>query len=59
MIRRLRLELTPSTWGIWILSHVDLRSTARVRVAREFLVDVLEKQRDLILGEKSRYFESG
>lgn len=27
-ILRLDLELTPSTWGIWILSHVDLRSTA-------------------------------
>jgi len=57
-IRRLDLELTPSTWGIWILSHVDLRSTARVRVAREFLIDVIEKQRDLVLGEQSRYFEA-
>jgi DNA-binding transcriptional LysR family regulator len=57
-IRRLDLKLTPSTWGIWILSHVDLRSTARVRVAREFLIDVIEKQRDLVLGEQSRYFEA-
>ncbi len=57
-IRRLDLKLTPSTWGIWILSHVDLRSTARVRVAREFLIDVIEKQRDLVLGERSRYFET-
>ena len=56
-IRRLDLELTPSTWGIWILSHVDLRSTARVRVAREFLVSVIEEQRALVLGEDSRYLE--
>ncbi len=56
-IRRLKLKLSTSTWGIWILSHVDLRSTARVRVAREFLIDVIEKQRDLVLGEQSRYFE--
>ena len=55
-IRRLDLKLNPSTWGIWILSHVDLRSTARVRVAREFLVDVIEGQRELVLGEQSRYF---
>lgn len=55
-IRRLDVELTPSTWGIWILSHVDLRSTARVRVAREFLVDVIERQRHLVLGERSKYF---
>ena len=54
-IERLRIDLEPSTWGIWILSHVDLRSTARVRVAREFLIDVIEKQRDLILGNKSHY----
>lgn len=58
-IRRLDLELTPSTWGIWILSHVDLRSTARVRVAREFLVNIIEEQRALILGEQSRYIETG
>ena len=57
-IRRLDLELTSSTWGIWILSHVDLRSTARVRVAREFLIDVIEKQGDLVLGKRSKYFET-
>ena len=57
-IRRLDLKLTASTWGIWILSHVDLRSTARVRVAREFLINVIEEQRDLILGEKSQYIET-
>ncbi len=57
-LRRLDLELTPSKWGIWILNHVDLRSTARVRVCREFLIDVIESQRSLILGEKSRYAEA-
>ena len=56
-IRRLDLKLTPSIWGIWILSHVDLRSTARVRVAREFLINIIEEQRDLVLGEASRYFD--
>lgn len=56
-ISRLDLDLTPSTWGIWILSHVDLRSSARVRVAREFLISVMERQRDLVLGERSRYVE--
>ena len=56
-LRRLDLELTPSTWGIWILSHVDLRSTARVRVAREFLIESIEGQREVVLGEGSRYYE--
>ena len=54
-LRRLDLELTPSAWGIWILNHVDLRSTARVRVCREFLIDIIEAKRALILGEESKY----
>ena len=58
-LRRLDLDLTPSTWGVWILSHVDLRCTARVRVAREFLVDIIKDQRGLVLGEESRYFNPG
>ena len=55
-VRRLDVRLTPSTWGIWILSHVDLRSTARVRVCRDFLVAAIEEKRDLVLGENSNYF---
>lgn len=54
-LRRLDLELTPSTWGLWILSHVDLRSTARVRVCREFLTEILLEQRQLVEGTNSRY----
>ena len=54
-LRRLDLELSPSAWGIWILNHVDLRSTARVRVCREFLIDIIESRRSLILGEESRF----
>ena len=55
-VRRLDLKLAPSEWGVWVLSHVDLRSTARVRVCREFLIEVIEAQRVLILGEQSRYW---
>lgn len=56
-IRRLDVRLTPSTWGLWILSHVDLRSTARVRVCREFLVETLMAKSELVLGENSIYFK--
>ncbi len=55
-VQRLDVRLTPSTWGVWVLSHVDLRSTARVRVCREFLFEALEQQRELILGERSSYY---
>lgn len=54
-LRRLDLALTPSDWGVWILSHKDLRSTARVRACREFLVDIIGQQRTLIAGTNSRY----
>jgi DNA-binding transcriptional LysR family regulator len=54
-LRRIDLELTPSPWGVWVLSHVDLRDTARVRVCREFLVDILLEQRALVEGTASHY----
>ena len=54
-LRRLDLPLTPSNWGVWVLSHVDLRTTARVRAGREFLVEILLQQRSLIEGLDSNY----
>jgi len=54
-LRRLDVALTPSNWGVWVLSHVDLRSTARVRVCREFLIEVIQQQRELIEGLASKY----
>lgn len=55
-VRRIDVSLTPSDWGIWILSHVDLRGTARVRVCREFLFEMIQQQSELVLGERSKYF---
>lgn len=56
-LRRLDMPLTPSTWGLWLLSHVDLRATAKVRVCKEFIEDILEQQRDLVEGKTSHYFD--
>jgi hypothetical protein len=42
-LRRLDLDLTPSTWGIWILSHIDLRSTARGRTTTNRLKRIQRK----------------
>lgn len=55
-LRRLDLPLAASSWGVWVLSHVDLRTTARVRVCRQFLVEILERQRALIEGRESDYW---
>ena len=40
-LRRLDVPLKPSDWGVWILSHIDLLATARVRVCREFLLETM------------------
>jgi DNA-binding transcriptional LysR family regulator len=52
---RLPIDLPLSNWGVWILSHVDLRATARVRVFREFLSEALGDLKPLIEGEQSKY----
>lgn len=54
-LRRIDVTLTPSSWGVWVLTHVDLRSTARVRVCKEFLIDIIEQQRNLVQGLASKY----
>ena len=56
-LRRLDVEIEPSTWGIWILNHVDLRATARVRACKDFLEDIFERKRHLIQGDQSLYLE--
>lgn len=35
---------------LWLLAHPDLRRTARVRALMEFLVEALEKEKNLIKG---------
>jgi hypothetical protein len=52
---RLDFKMPPSDWGIWILNHVELRTTARVRACKEHLIAVLENQRDLITGNLSKF----
>jgi hypothetical protein len=36
---------------IWILTHADLRKTARIRVFMDFAEKVLRKNKALLLGE--------
>jgi DNA-binding transcriptional LysR family regulator len=55
-LRRLDLPLASSNWSVWVLSHQDLRDTARVRAGREFLVDIIRQQRALIEGTSSHYY---
>lgn len=54
-IRRLSLDMVPSDWGLWVLSHADLRQTARIKACKEFLHQILQEQTDLIEGKLSSY----
>jgi DNA-binding transcriptional LysR family regulator len=40
------------TGPLWLLSHKDLRATARVRAFRDYLADVVVAKRDLIEGRR-------
>jgi DNA-binding transcriptional LysR family regulator len=51
---RIPVEYVEPGFGLWVLSHVDLRTTARVRIFRDFLVEYLTKELDLIEGRKPR-----
>jgi DNA-binding transcriptional LysR family regulator len=52
LLHRIPARYVERGWGLWVLSHVDLRTTARVRVFRDFLVAELEKRKELIEGEQ-------
>ncbi|MFO1379142.1 MAG: LysR family transcriptional regulator [Chitinivorax sp.] len=56
-IKRRDMILPNSSWGVWILSHTDLRTTARVGAFRKFLKQMLEKQIDLFEGLQSVYID--
>ncbi len=41
--------------GLWVLSHIDLRTTARIRIFRDFMIDALEKRMPLLEGKLEGY----
>ncbi|GAA6152435.1 LysR family transcriptional regulator [Pseudoteredinibacter isoporae] len=44
--------------GLWVLSHIDLRNTARIKVLRDFVVERLEKELPLMEGQCENYWQS-
>ncbi len=50
-VKRLDITLPPSDWGVWLLSHVDLRNTARINQCRAFLEQKLTDMTALFTGE--------
>lgn len=51
---RLRVDQPLSDWGVWVLSHVDLRNTARINHCKAFLSEALTELIPLFRGELSQ-----
>lgn len=54
-VKRLNLPLVNSDWGVWLLTHADLKTTARVTVCKHFLKRILVAQKALFEGNLSNY----
>lgn len=52
-LRRIPVRYVEPGWDLWVLSHVDLRTTARVRIFRDFLVAALQARKAEIEGQPS------
>ncbi|MFK7731129.1 MAG: LysR family transcriptional regulator [Pseudomonadales bacterium] len=44
--------------GLWVLSHIDLRTTARIRIFRDFMIEAIEKRMPLLEGKREGYWKS-
>ncbi len=44
--------------GLWVLSHIDLRNTARIRALRDFVVDRLEQELPLMEGQCENHWKT-
>lgn len=58
-LRRVPPGLSKHTWDIWILTHQDLRHTARVRALMDFMVNAFQAHRDLVEGLCPQGYRSG
>jgi DNA-binding transcriptional LysR family regulator len=58
-LRRLPPYRLESMYDLWLLTHADLRKTARVRAFINFLADAMAPHKDLIEGRRPPQFTSG
>lgn len=49
-LQRVQTDFFDPGWSIWVLSHADVRNSARVRAMRDALVHWLRENADLIAG---------
>jgi DNA-binding transcriptional LysR family regulator len=53
-LERVRAPLPEASTELWLLTHEDLRGTARVRALVDFLAEALLSERDLFEGRRAR-----
>lgn len=53
-LRRIPVNYDPPTVGFWLLSHIDLRTTARIRIFRDFMLEAIQPAIPLIEGRRPR-----
>ncbi len=56
-LRRIPTHYQHPASGFWLLSHIDLRTTARIRIFRDFMLEAIQSYVPLIEGRRERYFE--
>jgi len=55
-VKKYPIRLPLSDWGLWVLSHPDLKHTARVQKCKAFFIEALLRKKQVFEGETSRYF---
>ena len=58
VLQRLPPGVARSTYDLWLLTHTDMRTTARLRVFSEFIANAVRSHRDLIEGREVHIPES-
>lgn len=51
---RVPTDYRPPRTGFWLLSHIDLRTTARIRIFRDFMLEAVQPYVPLIEGRRER-----
>ncbi len=57
LVQRLPISQPLSSWGAWLLSHVDLRNTARINACKAYLKEALIESIPLFTGQLSSQSE--
>lgn len=56
---RITDPVEPLTMGLWLLTHPDLRRTARVKTLMGYLYEVMKDDADFYEGKRGRMWEGG